>query len=331
MRLAFRAATSLAFMALAACAAVATATPGPHAGPDYAIRMEARHVPLGVGGATLASGVTYAGGLILRGPGLHGLSDLKIAGASPSEVRAWVVSDFGDLVRFTIRLDRNGRLTSADSAVSRPLTGPDGAVLTPKPNADAEGIALLPDGRVLISFERDDRVWSYGPGANERPVLVSTPRHDFPENQGIEGLSAAPDGRWLTLGEAGGAWLCGESGCEVLPNAPTEYTDGFLTTGADIDPAGGWFIVQRLFTPPLNMQARIRHMAPDGTLSAPLIHLRPPASTDNFEGIAAVPTATGVRLYLISDDNDNFVQKTLLLAFDVPPPSGEVARRSFAP
>ena len=312
MRLLFRAAASLALMGMAACAAIATSMPGLVTGPDHALRMEARHVPLGIGGATLAPGVTYGGGLILRGPGLHGLSDLKMQGD-----RAWVVSDFGDLVRFTLRLDRNGRLSSADSAVSRPLTGPDGAVLTPKANADAEGLALLPDGRVLISFERDHRIWSYGVGANDRPVLVSTPRHPFEDNQGLEGLAPAPDGRWLALGEAGGAWLCDADACEPLPNAPTAYTDGFLTTGADVDPAGGWFIVQRLFTPPLNMQSRVRRMAPDGTLSAPLIHLRPPASTDNFEGIAAVPTATGTRVYLLSDDNDNFVQKTLLLAFDV--------------
>ena len=317
MRLAFRAATSMALIALAACAAVATATPGPATGPDYAIRLEARHVPLGIGGATLAPGVSYGGGLVLRGPELHGLSDLKVTGADPSELRAWAVSDFGHLVRFSIRLDRNGRLTSADDATNRPLIGPDGAVLAPKENADAEGLAVLPDGNVLVSFERDHRIWSYGSGASERPRLVSTPRQPFGDNQGIEGLAPAPDGRWLALGEAGGAWLCDAEACDPLPNAPTAYTDGFLTTGADADPAGGWFIVQRLFTPPLNMQARVRHMAPDGTLSEPLIHLRPPASTDNFEGVAAVATSTGTRLYLLSDDNDNFIQKTLLLAFDV--------------
>ncbi|WGM29859.1 esterase-like activity of phytase family protein [Brevundimonas sp. NIBR11] len=315
MRLALRAGLSLALVGLAACAAVVTATPGPVAGPDRAVRMEARHVPLGVGGATLAPGVSYAGGLILRGPDLHGLSDLKI-----DADRAWAISDFGHLVRFTIRLDRNGRLTSADSAVTRPLTGLDGVALAPKENADAEGLALLPDDRVLVSFERDHRIWSYGAGANERPALVSTPHHPFEDNQGVEGLAAAPDGKWLALGESGGAWLCDADACAPLPNAPRAHTDGFLTTGADVDPAGGWFIVQRLFVPPLNMQARVRHMAPDGTLSEPLIRLRPPASTDNFEGIAAVRTPSGVRLYLLSDDNDNVFQKTLLLAFDVSRP-----------
>ena len=312
MRLMLRVGLALTVMGAAACAAVATVRPAPPSPPDYPVRLESLHVPLGIGGATLAPGVRWAGGLSLRGPGLHGLSDLKIEGD-----RAWVVSDFGHLVRFTIRFDANGRLTSAGDAVSRYLIGPDGGALASKSDADAEGLALLPDGRVLVSFEQDDRIWSYGIGANERPVPVSSPDHAFPPNQGMEGLAAAPDGRWLAMGETGGAWLCDDAACEALPNAPTAYTDGFKTTGADVDPAGGWFIVQRLYIPPLNFQARVLHMAPDGTLSAPLIHLRPPASTDNFEGIAAVPTADGVRLYILSDDNDIWIQKTLLLAFDV--------------
>ncbi|MES2862207.1 MAG: esterase-like activity of phytase family protein [Pseudomonadota bacterium] len=310
MRMALRALGAAALMGAAACAAVATSTPGPVAGPDHAIRIEARHVPLGIGGARLAPGVRYAGGLILRGPELHGLSDLKVRGD-----RAWVVSDFGELVRFTIRLDRNGRLAGADNAISRPLTGPDGAVLTPKANADAEGLALLPDGRVLISFERDHRIWSYGVGADDRPTRVSTPNAAFPDNEGIEGLSAATRG-WLALGEGGGAWLCDAEGCAPL-GQDVMPADGFRFTGADRDPAGGWFVVERYYSPPLNMAVRVRRLSEGGVLSAPLIELRPPASTDNFEGIAAVETATGTRLYLLSDDNANPLQKTLMLAFDL--------------
>lgn len=316
MRLIFRAATSLALMAVAACAAVATSTPGPIAGPDYAIRMEARHVPLGIGGATLAPGVTFGGGLVLRGPNLHGLSDLKVQGVTSSEVRAWAISDFGDLVRFTIRLDRNGRLTSADSAINRPLTGPDGAILTPKANADAEGLAILADGEVLVSFERDHRIWSYGVDFASPASPVPSPDFAFPDNEGMEGLSADGDG-WLVLGEGGGAWLCDRGGCVPLSDPMPTPADGFRFTGADQDPQGGWFVVERYYAPPLDMRVRVRHLSPEGGLSEPLIQLRPPASTDNFEGIAAVATATGTRLYLLSDDNNNFVQKTLLLAFDV--------------
>ncbi len=312
MRTALRALGVAALLGAAACAAVATTMPMP-VGPDRVIRLEANRTPLGLGGADLAPGVRYAGGLTLRGADLHGLSDLKVEGD-----RAWVVSDFGHLVRFTLGLDRAGRLVSARDGVIRPLGGPDGAVHPARGDADAEGLAILPDGRVLISFERDHRIWSYGPDADGPPVPVAFPEVDLPSNGGFEGLSAAgPDG-WLVLAEGGGAWLCAEA-CAPFGGARLMPSEGYSFTGADRDPAGdGWFVVERLYRPPLTLRMQVRRLSAEGVLSEPLIQLRPPASVDNFEGIAAVATSAGTRLYLLSDDNANPLQKTLLLAFDVP-------------
>ncbi len=310
MRTVFRALAAAGLIALAACAGVATSVPRDPGDAGHPIRMDARRVPLGVGGADLAPGVTWAGGLSLHGANLHGLSDLKLDGD-----QAWSVSDFGSLVRFTIRLDRAGRLVGAGGATSRRLIGPDGTVLQPKAAADAEGIALLPSG-VAISFERDHRIWSYGPGGTGLPVPLRRPDAVFEDNEGMEGLAAAPGG-WLVMGEAGGAWTCDPDACTALPRAPAAFTDGYKITGADVDPNGGWFVVERSYTPPLDMRARVRRMAPDGTMGPVLIALRPPASVDNMEGIAAVRTARGTRLYLVSDDNANPLEKTLLLAFDV--------------
>ena len=47
-----------------------------------------------------------------------------------------------------------------------------------------------------------------------------------------------------------------------------------------------------------------------------LVELSLPSTVDNFEGIAAVRYGDGVRLYILSDDNANPRQRTLLLAFD---------------
>ncbi len=296
----------------AACAGVGTSRTDPEPLGDRPVRMEARPTPLGPVGADVASGVTWAGGLTLRGSAFHGLSDLKVAGN-----RVVAVSDFGHRIGFTLRLDDRGRLSGAFDAVSRPLIDPDGVALNPKPRADAEGLVLLDDGQILVAFERDHRIWSYGRGGGARPTVVPSPAADFPDNQGMEGLAAAgPDG-WLVLGESGGGWTCDASGCLALPRYPPPADDGFRVTGADRDPAGGWFVVERSFAPPLDMRARVRRMAPDGSFGPVLITLRPPASVDNFEGIAAVGAATGTRLYLLSDDNDNPLQRTLLLAFDV--------------
>jgi len=311
MRAGLRLLGAVSLLGAAACAALATSRPGAVVGQETPIRIEALQVPLGIGGATLGPGVTWAGGLSLRGSALRGLSDLKVENG-----HAWVVSDFGELVQFTIQLDANGRLRSADDATRRPLAGPDGAVLAPKAKADSEGLAILSDGRVLVSFEHDHRIWSYGPGALERPSPLPHPDTDFPDNEGMEGLAAAPGGGWLVLGEGGGAWVCRVT-CAGLGASPVMPADGFRFTGADADPAGGWFVVERYFSPPIDMRVRVRRLSAQGVLSEPILQLRPPASTDNFEGIAAVDTPTGTRLYLLSDDNANPLQKTLLLAFDV--------------
>ena len=77
-------------------------------------------------------------------------------------------------------------------------------------------------------------------------------------------------------------------------------------------------MLERFYAPPLDLRVRVRRMAEDGALGPVLIALRPPASVDNFEGIAAQATPGAVRLYLLSDDNAFALEKTLLLAFDVP-------------
>ena len=311
MRIVFRTLAAVGLIALAACAGVATTVPLQIGEAGYPIEIETRRVPLGVAGADLAPGVSYAGGLSLHGANLHGLSDLKLDGD-----QAWSVSDFGVVVRFTLVRDAQGRLVGAENAAMRRLIGPDGAPLQPKAHADAEGLALL-DGGVAVSFERDDRIWSYGPLGLDRPTPLRHPDIAFPTNEGMEGLSAAPDGGWLVLGEGGGAWVCRPAACRAPPGAPTVLTDGFSFTSADRDPAGGWFVLERSYTPPIDMRARVRRMAPDGALGPVLISLRTPASVDNFEGIAVQATPTGARLYILSDDNANPLEKTLLLAFDV--------------
>ena len=52
-----------------------------------------------------------------------------------------------------------------------------------------------------------------------------------------------------------------------------------------------------------------------------LADLKRPVPRDNFEGLAIVPDASGVTLWLISDDNFARIQRTLLLELHwrVPP------------
>lgn len=310
----------LAALALSACA---TAVPAPvwtggNAGWTAA-EAEVRPIGLGIpGGAALAGGVRFAGGVeLVLAPGspLHSLSDLKLVDADDFVS----VSDAGDLVRGRLRLDGAGRLKGVDSLRWRRLTLPDGSPITDKADGDAEGLFLGPDG-LAVSFERRHRLWSYGPlDALTRPTPLASPEVEFPLNDGMEGLSIASGG-WRVAGESGGVWDCTARGCSVVaarPPAPVPDSD-YRITGMDRDPGGdGFWVVERRFRPPVDVRARVRRMAADGTLRPVLVELSLPSTVDNFEGIAAVRHGDGTRLYILSDDNGSDRQRTLLLAFDV--------------
>nr|WP_246328749.1 esterase-like activity of phytase family protein [Brevundimonas lenta] len=308
-------------MILTACAATATVAPPLSGAPGWiASAAETRPVGLGLpGGAQLADGVRFAGGVeLVAAPAspLHSLSDLKLTGPD-----AFVsVTDAGDLIRGRLVFDRKGDLAGLAGLEHRRLTLLDGGPIMDKADGDAEGLAITRDGDLLISFERDHRIWNYGPADQPgTPRSVRIPDFAFTLNDGIEGLSTSPSG-WRAAGESGGVWDCTPAVCVEIsapPAAPLVDSD-YRVTGMDRDPSGdGFFVVQRSYTPPVDARARIRRMAPDGSLGPVLVELKLPGTTDNFEGVAAVRHGDGVRLYILSDDNSNEVQRTLLLAFDV--------------
>lgn len=315
---------ALAALTLTACAsAVVTSrpwTPRPDAGGWSAAAASTRAVGLGLpGGAVLAKGVRYAGGVVVTadaGSPLHSLSDLKLTGDGGFVA----VSDVGDLARGTLMLDGRGRLIGLEGLSVRRLGLTDGTPISQKMEGDAEGLAVTAAGDLLVSFERDHRLWNYGPlTALRTPQAVRRPDFPFAENDGMEGLAASGDG-WRVAGESGGVWDCSPARCAVVtapPETPLLDSD-YRITGMDRDPAGGWFVVQRSYRAPIDVRARVRRMARDGTLGPVLVELKLPGTTDNFEGIAAERRGSGTRLYILSDDNFNAVQRTMMLAFDVP-------------
>ncbi|WP_296175902.1 esterase-like activity of phytase family protein [uncultured Brevundimonas sp.] len=315
---------ALATLTLAACAsAVVTSrpwTPTPQADGWSAVSASTRAVGLGLpGAAVLAKGVRYAGGVTLladAGSPLHSLSDLKLTG----DGGFIAVSDVGDLARGTLALDGRERLIGLEGLRVRRLSLTDGTPISQKAEGDAEGLAVTAAGDLLISFERDHRIWNYGPlNALRTPQAVRRPDFPFAENDGMEGLAASGDG-WRAAGESGGVWDCSALRCAIVTAPPeTLLNDSdYRITGMDRDPAGGWFVVQRSYRAPIDVRARVRRMAQDGTLGPVLVELKLPGTTDNFEGIAAERRGERTRLYILSDDNFNAVQRTMMLAFDVP-------------
>jgi hypothetical protein len=321
----------LVCLALAACTAraqpqqVDVAYTSPAAKGRDAIRITAQPLPLDPANpqATRLGRFTFAGEVRLTSPDTSlfgGFSDLKVtdSGALVSE------TDDGNLMRARIRLDATGRLAGLDSATLKPLTGPGGGPLQGKVEADAEGIAIWPSGELMVSFERDHRIWLY-PKAGGDPRPLPMPRTKLPDNAGMEALALAPsqgpDAYWVGV-EGGSIWLCRlKAQCVQWTgfiNPPFLHRLPALTETPD----GRLAILHHSWTPLTGNHVRLSIVTipnnPNGASRiVDQLVLGPDLNIDNFEGLAAVRGAGGkIRFYMISDDNFQASQRTLLAAFD---------------
>lgn len=273
----------------------------------------------------------YRGGLHLTSSStslLHGLSDLVVG----PDGRLAAISDSGaDLFRARLVLDAEGRLAGLAEPTLASLAGPDGQPLKGD-DGDAEGLAVLPGGDMLVSFEQRPRILLF-PARGGPPRLVPAPPVSA-GNDGMEPLGADPDrGRdAYIVGEeyTGRTWACRISAsCQPGPTIALEAPQAITSVKRLSGGRTAWLI--RAFSRLTgHTVARVRIVDAAGRLVDELVldsdKARDPANpgykfVDNFEGLAAVERPDGtVRFYLLSDDNGGANrQRTLLLAFDWTP------------
>ncbi len=269
----------------------------------------------------------FRGGIALTSddPRFGGLSAL---GISRDGRRMVALSDHG--YRFGARLvyDADGRLVGVRDTDIGAMGGLDGQALRGKRDRDAESMAPGARGEIIVAFERNHRLWRYFPGrATPEPLPPPDQLRDAPFNGGIEALALLADGRLLALTEDFGrhntlvGWLSRRDGWSVL----TYLTrDDFKPTGAATLPGGDVIVLERRFGPLGIFTARLVRI--DGTRVAPGAHLRgrevaelaQPLTVDNFEGVEARQGTDGKSLiYIVSDDNFNAWQRTILMMFEL--------------
>lgn len=209
------------------------------------------------------------------------------------------------------------------------MQGPDGIGYSGKMETDAEGLVYR-DGIALVSLERDFRIEAFALGtcgANARGIRVATLPQDYAgrqvhENQGPEAIfltgegklgfgyegviGASPIGRVLTDGTA--EWT-GET-------APAPMAHGLV--GMEIvempDGSARTLHLYRAWDPLRGNRIRLTW----GEGEAERLTISRPLLVDNFEGIAAEATGpNSLRVWIVSDDNFNRSQRTLLYVFDI--------------
>jgi hypothetical protein len=270
----------------------------------------------------------WRGGLILGSPDRRfgGWSDLWVA---PRGERFVAISDNGWTLEAALAFD--GRLTGAGPARLGRLSEPDGQVVRGT-DGDAEGLARLPDGGFAVSFERRHRINVYPPADppfSKPPRALKLPAEvaRAPRNGGIEALASLPDGRLLMLVEelVEEGWHVGFAGGEgQWSRVGYRCAPGFVPVGACVLPDGTSIVLERSFAFMGGFGARLARV-PAGAWVADarvegeeIARLNAPLATDNYEGIATIAQSDADILFLISDDNYSFLQRTLLVAFALP-------------
>ncbi len=315
----------IALMGLWACAPPQSAPPQSAlpAAPVAAgasIAVQAVPVPLNPEAPDQAAlgDFVYVGGLQLSSAEtsrFHGLSDLVV----DAEGGLIAISDEGDLIEGQLVFE-NDRLAGLTGVTLRPLSGLDGRPLPNKEMSDAEGLALLANGDLLVSFERRSRIWLY-PAAGGPPRPVPSPEADFPLNGGLEALAADPErgsGAYVAGGEeTGQTWLCRlDAPCVAGPMVPKTAEFGLVALRRLAGDQTAYLL--RAWDPLRGSRIVLSIRGPAGQVAR--MELARPLTGDNFEGLHFVPRPEGgYRVYILSDDNFSARQRTLLLAFDWTP------------
>lgn len=241
------------------------------------------------------------------------------------------VSDFGNWLRLGLEHAPDGRLVGVGPAELGFLPGPDGMPLDGKGAADTEALTVGPNGGLIVAFEREPRFWMYDgaePPFGSPPVAFPAPAAivALPANGGVESLATLAGGDIVALAEGrddGAAqspgWLRRDA--RWHPIAWTR-TPPYRPTDAAVLPGGDLLVLERRYSLTGGAGARLSVVAaadivPGARLQGtPIAELAMPLTVDNFEGVAARAAPDGaVLVYLLSDDNRNLLQRTLLLQF----------------
>jgi len=205
------------------------------------------------------------------------------------------------------------------------MRGADGNYFSNKRDGDAEGLSIR-DGLALVSFEQDHRIAAFdldgcGAAARAAEIVSLAPVIDgrkLADNGGPEGLALSGDK--LSVGfefrkSTGSPFGALKADGTLADLAYTSQPQLFVLTG--MDEAGD--LSAKIFRAydPVRGARVILQVDRDGARIADAF-FKSPLPVDNFEGVAIGETPSGApRIWVISDDNFNPSQRTLLLALDL--------------
>lgn len=276
------------------------------------------------------------GRLFFRGGIEITFKDPKFGGISAMEIErggrtVYMMTDRGDVADVRLQYNPAGNLAGATLDGIRPVIGAAGRGT----NAAIEAVAEMPDGGLLVAFERRHRLLHFPRSVKPLqtvPRLLNTPvgleraRSTF----GIEAASPTADRQILLIAEDMAtsrgftfAWL--GNGASWTPMSYALFQP-YRPTGATLLTNGDIIVIERrgsAANPKGTRFARIpkRQLRPGAPIQTrEIARLDPPFITENFEAIAASRGLQGqTTLYVASDNNFSESRPTVLLMFELLP------------
>ena len=242
--------------------------------------------------------------------------------------RFLLIGDNGYATR--LAFDRAGRLSAFRIA---PLPVPPGWP-DRKTMLDSESLFVDPvDGALWVGLERINQIWRFDDAltrlkARHAPAVL----RDWPKGRGAEAMARLADGRIIILAEGGrddprrnrGVLLAGVPGAASAPATRFFYDSqgkGAVSDAAPL-PDGRILIVHRkvgwnpVFTTTIAI-ADPQAIRPNAVLRSRTIGIVPRRVADNFEGAAVTVENGRTWLWLVSDNNFQSWQRSLLLQFEL--------------
>lgn len=289
--------------------------PARYQAPDPRLPFTLRPVPLfpNKPGERRLGALRFERGYVIEGNDVNfgGFSSLFTDGCHFT-----LLSDGGDGIRFA--LDAAGRLSHA-----RAFWLPDGpGAGWSKSERDSESMARdRASGRLWVGFETSNEIWRYAPGFARAEAHAAPPAMAWwPANKGAETMARLADGRFIVIGETR-PWPGGRGRAGIVfTGDPTRFPtrgfrfsylppDGFSPTDAAELPDGRLILLNRRADLLSGFTAVVTIIDPRALKPGSVVRAREiarfaaPALHDNFEGIAAVATPEGARVWIVSDDN----------------------------
>jgi hypothetical protein len=242
--------------------------------------------------------------------------------------RFFALADTGDYLRF--RMAKPGVISDSRFGTLPAFPAHTGS----RSDRDSESMAIGPEGDVWVGFEYHNAILRYPPDLSQLTSMARPPAmNGWSRNSGAEAIARLDGGRFVVFCE-GKAIAPHIHAALMFPGDPTNPKNipfqfgyrpprGYAPTDARQLPDGRIIVLNRHFGLLDGFWAAVAivdtaRIAPGATVDGELVaEFRPPLNIDNMEGISVTREGDATMIWMISDDNQMPLERTLLLKFEL--------------